>query len=162
MNDITKIIDEHRVISTAFGTTREGRSGRWAICLCGHESASYYDEQVVPIDEEHNPEREVQRKHAAHVSQMLQDVQRVQKPTTERVSPLGAPGVTFRAVERTTATKYQVQIQTFEREHPEQVVAVLLRQAAQEIAKHDDIPTQIKIDRASAGQGEKITATWFA
>ena len=160
MNDITKIIDEHRVISTAFGTTREGRSGRWAVCLCGHESASYYDEQVVPIDEEHNPEREVQRKHAAHVSQMLQDAQKAQKPTTERVSPLGAPGVTFRAVERATATKYQ--IQAFEREYPEQAVAVLLRQAAQEIAKHDDIPTQIKIDRASAGQGEKITATWFA
>ena len=161
MTNIAKIIDEHRVISTAFGTTREGRSGRWATCLCGHESASYYDEQVVPIDEEHNPERDVQRKHAAHVSQMLQDAQRAQKPTRERVSPLGAPGLTYRAVERSTATKYQVQT-TFEREHPGQVVADLLRRAAYEIGKYADIPTQIKIDRAPAGQGEKITVTWFA
>ena len=76
-----RIIDEHRVISTAFGTTREGRSGRWATCLCGHESASYYDEQVVPIDGEHNPERDVQRKHAAHVSQMLA----AQEPTDAEV-----------------------------------------------------------------------------
>lgn len=161
MTNIAKLIDEHRVISTAFGTTREGRSGRWAVCLCGHESASYYDEQVVPIDGEHNPEREVQRKHAAHVSQMLQDAQKAQKPTRERVSPLGAPGVTFRAVERTTATKYQ--IQAFERDdYPEKVVADLLRRAANEIGKHEGIPAQIKIDRASAGQGEKITVTWFA
>ena len=82
--DFTKaarIIDEHRVISTAFGTTREGRSGRWATCLCGHESASYYDEQVVPIDGEHNPEREVQRKHAAHVAQVLA----AQEPTDAEV-----------------------------------------------------------------------------
>ena len=82
--DFTKaarIIDEHRVISTAFGTTREGRGGRWATCLCGHESASYYDEQVVPIDGEHNPEREVQRKHAAHVAQVLA----AQEPTDAEV-----------------------------------------------------------------------------
>lgn len=160
MNILANIIDEHRVVSTAFGTTREGRSGRWTTCLCGHESKSFYDEQSVPIDEEHNPERDVQRKHAAHVSEMLQGAQRVEKPATERVSPLGSPGLTFRAIERSTATKYQ--IQAFEREYPEQVVADLLRRAAYEIGKHADIPTQIKIDRAPAGQGEKITVTWFA
>ena len=70
-NDAAQIIDGHRVISTAFGSTREGRSGRWATCLCGHESASYYDEQTAPIDSENNPERDVQRKHAAHVADML-------------------------------------------------------------------------------------------
>ena len=70
-NDAARIIDEHRVISTAFGSTREGRSGRWATCLCGHESASYYDEQTAPIDSENNPERDVQRKHAVHIADVL-------------------------------------------------------------------------------------------
>ena len=70
-NDAARIIDEHRVISTAFGSTREGRSGRWATCLCGHESASCYDEQTAPIDSENNPERDVQRKHAVHIADVL-------------------------------------------------------------------------------------------
>lgn len=161
MNILANIIDEHRIVSTAFGTTREGRGGRWVTCQCGHVSESFYDEQTGPISEENSPERNVQRKHAAHVSEMLQGVQRVEKPTTERVSPLGAPGVTFRAVERTTATKYQ--IQAFEREYPELVVKDLLTRAAHEIGRgSSSIPTQIKIDRALAGQGEKITVTWFA
>lgn len=147
--NIAKIIDQHRVLSTAFGTTREGRSGRWATCLCGHEAQSFYDEQVVPIDEEHNPEREVQRKHAAHVEEMV-----------ERSRTLVNSGVEFRAVERSTATKFQIRV--YEREYPELAVQDLLKRAAHEILKHDSIPTQIKIDRAPAGQGEKITVTWFA
>ena len=161
MSNIASVIDQHRVASMAFGTTREGRSGRWATCECGHESASYYDEQTGPIDAENNPERDTQRKHAAHVSQMLQDAQRAQEPTTERVSPLGAPGVTFRAVERSTATKYQ--IQAFERDdYPEKMAADLLRRAANEIGKGSGIPTQIKIDQSTSKRGQVVTVTWFA
>ena len=147
--NIAKIIDEHRIVSTAFGTTREGRSGRWATCLCGTEIKSFYDEQSVPIDEEHNPERDVQRKHAAHVAEMV-----------EKSRTLITSGVRFCAVERSAATKFQ--IQAYEREHPELAVQDLLKRAAHEILKHGGIPTQIKIDRAPAGQGEKITLTWFA
>ena len=157
--NIAKIIDQHRVASTAFGS-HEGRGGRWATCLCGHVSESFYDEQTGPIDEENNPERDVQRKHAAHVEEMLQDALKAEKPTVERVSPLGTPGITYRAVERTTATKYQVQ--AFEREYPELVVGTLLSRAAHKIGQRGNIPTQIKIDRAPVGQGEKITVTWFA
>lgn len=157
--NIAKIIDEHRIASTAFGS-HNGRGGRWATCLCGHVSESFYDEQTGPIDSENNPERDNQRKHAAHVEEMLQEAQRAERPTVERVSPLGAPGVSFRAVERSTAIKYQ--IQTFEREYPELVVKDLLKRAAHEIGKHEEIPTQIEIDRAPTGQGEKITVTWFA
>ena len=49
-----------------------------------------------------------------------------------------------------------------EREYPELVVKDLLERAAHEIGKHENIPSQIKIDRAPVGQGEKITVTWFA
>ena len=158
--NIAKIIDEHRIVSTAFGTTREGRNGRWATCLCGIEFTSFYDEQSAPVDEEDNPARNVQRKHAAHVEEVLQEALKAEKPTVERVSPLGTPGITYRAVERTTATKYQVQ--AIGRSFPELMAEDLLKRAAHEIGRHVDIPTQIKIDRAPVGQGEKITVTWFA
>lgn len=160
--NIAKIIDQHRLASNAFGT-RDGRSGRWATCLCGHVSESFYDEQIVPIDKENNPERDVQRKHAAHVAEVLKEWEEREEclnRAAKLTNPSSAHGVAFRAVERSTATKYQ--IQAFEREYPELVVKDLLERAAHEIGKHDNIPSQIKIDRAPAGQGEKITITWFA
>ena len=148
------IIDQHRVAHTW-----SGKNGRTIECLCGHKSQALYEDQITPITDENNPERVTQRAHADHVAQVVESYQE-QEQRAERVSPLGAPGATFRAVERSTATKYQ--IQTFEREYPEQVVADLLRRAANEIGKHDEIPSQIKIDRAPVTGGEKITVTWFA
>lgn len=148
------IIDQHRVAHVW-----SGKSGRTIECHCGHRSQALYEDQITPITDENNPERVTQRAHADHVAEVLKSYQE-QEQRAERVSPLGASNLTFRTVERTTATKFQ--IQTFEREYPEQVVKDLLRRAATEIAKHESIPTQISIDRAPVGQGEKITLTWFA
>lgn len=160
------IIDQHRIKSTAQGDYRR-RGGRRIYCMCGHSSTAYYDEQEMPLTDENNPERITQQMHAEHVAQMVEKHMEdsrwqaeIQHQKVEHMRSLGAPGATFRAVERSTATKFQ--IQTFEREYPELVVKDLLTRAAREIAEHENIPTQIKIDRAPAGQGEKITLTWFA
>lgn len=156
------IIDQHRIAHVW-----SGKNGRTIECLCGHKSQALYEDQITPITDENNPERVTQRAHADHVALKVEEhledprwLEEIQRQKVERMGPLGAPGVIFRAVERTSATKYQVQ--AFDREYPEKVVADLLRRAANEIAKHEEIPTQIKIDRAPVGQGEKITVTWFA
>lgn len=150
--NIAKIIDEHR------STGRWVGDGVRVECTCGHISAGSHPGG--PQTAEDNAHRDADRKHAAHVEEMLQDALRAEKPAMERVSPLGTPGITYRAVERTIATKYQ--IQAFEREYPELVVGTLLSRAAHKIGQRGNIPTQIKIDRAPVGQGEKITVTWFA
>lgn len=162
MSNIAQTIDQHR------STGRWVGNGVRVECQCGHTSEGSHDGG--PVTSEVNAHRDADRKHAQHVAEMIEKAQQgitdirwlaeEERRRGEQMSPHGTPGITYRAVERSRATKFQVS--ALELDYPHLAVADLLRQAAMSISREGAIPTQIKIDRASAKRGETITLTWFA